>query len=205
MSAHTPRKWLLVLLLAAAAIGCNPEPRCGGELYFDPDNVSCRPCPKDATLEHGTCVCNDGKTFVEHRCVLPDGGTPALAPDAGAEANSCNAYCDFVKQCLADNTLAASALPEVITGLHADEPATCAASCGTARGEDQEASPLARCVEDGREAAQCAGDTTQTGLRSALMLLGQCARANMSDPLRGLICMGLKQSTLVSSQIDFCD
>jgi hypothetical protein len=66
-------------------------------------------------------------------------------------------------------------------------------------------SPLATCVEAGRDAAKCAGDTTQTGLQSAIMLLAQCSRANASDPLRTLICDGLTRSAQVASQLDFCD
>jgi hypothetical protein len=189
----------LLAALALACAGCSPQPRCGGALYFDPQNVSCRPCPKDATFRDGTCECSGGRVFQDHRCALPDGATPEPPPDAGA-ANSCSAYCDFIRDCLADNALAAGALPEVISALHADDAAACRSSCA-----DASASPLGACIEAGSHTAACAGDGTQTGLRNAITLLADCSRAHADDPLRSIICNGLRQSPLVASQLDFCD
>jgi hypothetical protein len=207
MTAEPTRFLALSLLLLSAS--CEPSPRCAGQLYFDSVHGTCRPCPMGAHLEGGSCACSDGRAFHNYRCELPEGAMPTADEDAGAQpdagaADSCSQYCDFIHVCLGGNTLAAGVLPDVITTLHADDPSACGVSCAQAR-KSASPSSLATCIEAGRDAAQCAGDTTQTGLMNAITLLAQCSRANHDDPLRKLICNGLAQSTVVASQLDFCD
>jgi hypothetical protein len=196
---------LSLWLLTSAS--CAPSTKCGGELYYDSVMGTCRPCPTNARFEAGTCVCNDDRVFTNHRCDLRDGAMPAADDDAGSTgagaADGCSQYCDFIHICLGGNTLATNFLPQVIAGLHADDPMACAQSCD--RAESHDASPLAACVEAGRNTAMCAGDSTQTGLQNGITLLAQCARANPTHPLRTLICEGLTQSEQVASNLDFCD
>jgi hypothetical protein len=194
---------ILVIGSILLSVSCSPSTKCGGALYFDPDNVSCRPCPTNARLEGGTCVCPSGLEFRNHQCVGASDAAAEQDEDAGAPRASaaCIGYCDFIRVCLADNALAAAAVPAVITGLHADAADECARECAAAGGDGA----LAACAEAGREAAACAGDDTQVGLQSALMLIADCAHAHMDDPLLPPICEALRQSTLVSSRIDFCD
>jgi hypothetical protein len=199
----------LALLFSGMSASCAPSRKCGGELYYDAVNGTCRPCPSNARFQAGTCVCNDERVFQDHRCQLPDGAMPVPGDDdagsdraAAAAADGCSRYCDFIHVCLGGNTLATNFLPDLITGLHADDTAACAQRCGRA---ESAPSPIAACVEAGRDAAKCAGDTTQTGLQNSIMLLAQCSRASPGDPLRQLICDGLTQSPQVASQLDFCD
>jgi hypothetical protein len=135
-----------------------------------------------------------------------DAQVEAGASEAGVTApTGCSDYCDFVNVCLAQNEIAAGALGVVITALRADVPAECERACEDQRGTGAPPSPIASCVEAGREAAQCAGQSTQAALRAAIMLLAQCSRANPEDPLKESICEGLTTSPLVANQVDFCD
>lgn len=198
---------ILALSVLLMSVGCEPSPKCGGELTYDSVNGTCRPCPSNARFEAGQCVCNDDRVFHDYRCDLRDGAMPMPDDDAGSSyagaADGCSHYCDFIHVCLGGNTLATNFLPQVIAGLHADDPTACATSC--AQAERDNASPLAACVQAGRNTAMCAGDTTQTGLQNGIMLLAQCSRESPSDPLRKLICDGLTQSAQVASNLDFCD
>jgi hypothetical protein len=189
-------------LLGALSTACSPENKCGGALYFDAENVSCRPCPSDARFEAGSCVCQNDRVFENHRCVARDGAVDDV--DAAVDpalVQPCQDYCAFINVCLAENDLAVSAVPTVIAGLHADAPVECASACAAAGGEGA----LATCVASGREDAACEGDDTPDGLRGALQLMADCAHAHMADPLLPVICAGLTQSPLVKDQIDFCD
>jgi hypothetical protein len=207
-----PTRYVALSLLLLMGVSCAPSTKCGGELYYDAVMGTCRPCPSNARFAAGTCVCNDERVFTNHRCELRDGSMPAGDDDGGAGANGdaapaadgCSSYCDFIHVCLGGNTLATNFLPEVISGLHADDPTACTQSCDRAE-SGSAPSPLATCVEAGRNAAMCAGDTTQTGLQNSIMLLAQCSRSNSSDPLRKLICDGLTKSAQVASNLDFCD
>jgi hypothetical protein len=138
--------------------------------------------------------------FENHRCVVNQAADAGPGPDAAVSAE-CEAYCDFVNVCLAENEFAQSAIPSVITGLRADAPAACASACAAVGGDGV----LASCIADGRDDAACVGDDSQDGLRGAIMLLAQCSRAHSEDPLRPVICVGLLESTLVANQIDFCN
>jgi hypothetical protein len=202
--------FIVALSLLFVSMSCSPSPKCGGKFYYDSVNGTCRPCPMGATFEAGSCTCGDERVFRHNRCELPDGGMSAADDDAGSDhdaaaaADGCGQYCDFIHVCLGDNTLAAAVLPDVISTLHADDPTACSQSCREAS-TGSTPSPLASCIQAGRDSAQCAGDTSSTGLMHGIMLLAQCSRQNPDDPLRALICHGLTQSPTVASQLDFCD
>ena len=179
----------LTLLCVLAA--CEPKHKCGGALYYDAENVSCRPCPSGARFDDGTCVCSAGAVFMNHRCVSSG------APVDAAVSPSCEAYCDFVNVCLAESDFATGVVPAVVDRLHAQ----CASDCAAVGGDGA----LAACIADGSDAAGCADNDSQDGLRATITLLAQCSRAHADDPLRQVICMGLLESSLVANQIDFCD
>jgi Cys-rich protein (TIGR04453 family) len=187
---------LLLACLTLLAASCSPANKCGGALYYDPENISCRPCPTGARFEAGTCICPDGAPFRNHRCVAPEPADAGAQPDA-AVSEACQSYCDFVQNCLANNAFAQSVVPDVISTLQAD----CADTCAAVGGDGA----LAVCIAEGRDAAACAEDDTQTGLTGSIMLLAQCSREHVDDPLRPVICGGLQASSLVSSRIDFCN
>jgi hypothetical protein len=195
-------------LLCAVVSGCAPEPKCGGALYSDPASTNCRPCPKDSTFKNGTCVCKDPYEFVNNRCELMDGAvieTPDTGP-ASSVAATCGDYCDFVNVCIGTNAIAQAALKDIVTGLHADDTdtAACESSCKSDTGGDGSSDPVVACIEAGRMAAACAGDSTQTGLGGAIKLLGDCCRPNKIDMLCMSICKVLTSNALVKDQIDFC-
>jgi hypothetical protein len=196
-------------VVAAAAYllsaGCEPTHKCGGQLYYDPINSSCRPCPKNARFEAGSCVCPEAQRFVEHRCIAASQANDPEQGDAGgiegSAALGCTTYCDFVKQCFADNELVRSALQDVLEGLYADMSEACVRRCSGASGAEQ---PIARCLEERRAEAACEA-SGQEGLKGAITLMAECCRGNPEDPLRGQICEGLTSSPLVAEQIDFCE
>jgi hypothetical protein len=208
------------LVLWAITGGCAPEQKCSGKQYYDPVIVGCRLCPMDATFKNGTCECKGGSEFVKNRCVLldgavletPDTGTADTgtadtgAADTGAaDTATCETYCDFAKVCLGENTLAAAALPDVITGLHADDTAACTSSCKSDLGREGAGDPVVACVEAGRDEAACAGDSSQAGLSGAFMLLADCCRPRRDNALCKSICKPLKANALVAGMVDFCD
>jgi hypothetical protein len=193
-----------LLALACATAACQPDDRCGADLYFDGHN--CRPCPKDATLKHDTCVCNDDERYeyVEHKCQLREGATPPEPEDAGMlAAGSCQSYCDFAQECIGDNPLAMAALSSVVSGLHASDPAACRSACEAQTMSDEGADVLA-CFEAGRAEAACADDMTQAGLMRAITLMGECC-GHKTQPLCKSICAALTSSSLIAGMIDFCD
>jgi hypothetical protein len=200
-----------LLMLGVVCTACDPQPRCGGVLYYDPVTTNCVACPKDAPFKDGSCVCKDQYEFVNNKCVLMDGAVLPI-PDAGdedsaasANAGSCNGYCEFTKQCFADNALAAAALNDLVTGLKASDTPACIAACKSDTGGDGSMDPVVACIEAGRTQAACANDDTQTGLGGAITLLGDCCRSKQSNKLCKSICAGFAASPLVKDRVDFCN
>jgi hypothetical protein len=212
-----------LVMLCAIAGSCAPEEKCSGERYFEVASGLCFSCPMDATLKNGTCKCKDKYEFKNRRCVLKDGETDepmdAGKPnekDAGMMSEedtgmsmpagpTCADYCGFAKACIGDNMLAKAALPTIITGLHADDVDACTDNCQSELGNDGSSDPAVACIEAGREAAMCAGVSTQDGLASGLMLVADCCRPRKSNALCKSICVPLKANPLTSSMVDFCD
>jgi hypothetical protein len=205
---------MFLVVLFAVTDGCAPKEKCGGVHYYDPDTVSCRPCPKTATFKDGTCECKDPLyTFANNKCVLMDGAVPEEPEDSGPPPDSgmttgstpnCGSYCEFAKVCIGDNTLAQAALSDIVKGLHADDPAACKSSCESDLGGDGSGDPVIACIDAGQEAAACAGNSTQAGLAGGITLLGDCCRPHMTNGLCKSICKTMKANALISSMVDFC-
>jgi hypothetical protein len=210
-----------LLMLCAVAGSCAPENECGGDRYYDKASALCFSCPMDATFKSGTCKCKDSKyEFKNRRCVpkagemeepmdagLLDAGKPSdedtgMSMPAGA---SCADYCSFAKACIGDNAVAKAALATIITGIHADDVAACTANCQSELETDGSGDPAIACIEAGREAAMCAGDNTQAGLASGMMLVADCCRPHKSNALCKSICAPLKANPLTATMVDFCD
>jgi hypothetical protein len=203
-----------LIVLFAFASGCTPEERCSGKQYFDSAAYICRLCPMGTTFKNGTCKCKDQYEFVDNRCVLMDGAV-IETPDAGTEdsgaadtaapaALSCMDYCDFAKSCIGDNGLAKAALSDVVSGLHADDAAACTSNCKSELGDGEASDPVVACIEAGREAAACAGDSSQTAIAAAFTLLADCCRPRQENALCKSICVPLKANPLTSGMVDFC-
>jgi hypothetical protein len=215
----------ILLLLCVLGSSCDPEKKCGGKLYYDPSVVACRKCPPDSTFKAGTCKCKSGYEFVDNHCSLMDGAVietadagmsiDATAGDAGGDAGedaamgggtgpTCVDYCDFAKVCLGDNSLAVGVLPDVVSGLHADNKAACKTSCEKDLGGNGQSSAVVACIEAGRGKAACAGDSTQVGLLGAFTLIGDCCKPAPEDGLCKSLCKTFKANALASSQATFC-
>lgn len=200
-----------LIVLCAVAGGCAPETKCSGEQIYDSVAELCRVCPMTATFKNGTCKCKDSYEFVNMRCVLMDGAM-IETPDSGSDDSgtgssasvACTEYCDFAKSCLGDNTLAQSALPDIVMGLHADSVAACTSNCKKVLGGEGSGDPTIACIEAGREAAACDGDTSQVGLAGAMMLVGDCCRPRQDNALCKSICEPLKANSITASMNDFC-
>jgi hypothetical protein len=204
------------MLFCALASSCAPEDKCSGELVYDPIGV-CRRCPMGAAFKDGTCKCKAGAEYVDFKCVAKGG--PMMEPsDAGADARgeedagappaaavSCSDYCTFATSCIGENMLATAALPDIVTGLHADDKAECRENCQSDLGNDGSSDPVVACIEAGREAADCAGKSTQQSLASGLMLVGNCCRPHKDNMLCKSICATFKANPLTASMVDFCD
>ena len=201
----------ILLMFSVACTACNPEPRCGGQLYYDSLTENCRRCPKDSTFKSGTCVCKDQYEFVDGNCVLMDGAV-LPPPDAGDDdtgapsaASNCSDYCEFNKLCFADNALAAAALNDLVSGLKANDTPACVAACNTDTGGDGSMDPVVACIAAGRKQAACSDDDTQTGLGAAISLQGECCRSRQSAAICKSICAVLGASPYVKDEIDFCN
>jgi hypothetical protein len=209
-----------VVMLFAIASSCAPEDKCGGGQFYDRTSGVCFPCPMNATFKNGTCKCKDSDYEFKNRTCVRRPGVMDEPVDAGASSDSstpedssmstpsgpvCGDYCGFANSCLGKNVLATSALPSVITGLHADDPKACKDNCERELGNDGSGDPAIACIEAGREAAMCANQSTQQGLIGALMLVGDCCRPRKGNALCKSICVPLKAEPLTSSMIDFCD
>lgn len=203
-------------MLCGIAGSCAPEDKCSGDRYFDEPSGLCFSCPMDATLKNGTCKCKDKYEFKNRRCVLKagetedpkDAGMMQEEDDAGMPppaATSCSDYCSFANSCIGKSTLATAALPDIVTGLHADDAAQCTDSCQSELGNDGSSDPVVACIEAGREAADCEGKSTQQSLTSALMLVADCCRPHRDNALCMSICVPLKANPLTATTIDFCD
>ena len=207
------RSMVPCLLLCVLATGCAPEKKCSGVLYYDPASYSCLPCPKNSTFKDGTCECKDQYEFVNNRCELKDGAVIEM-PDAGMSAadssmagasGSCADYCGFANECIGRNTIASTALKEVVSGLHADDTAACTSNCESVLGADASKDPVISCFGAGRATAMCAGNDTQDGLANAFALVGECCGTRKSNALCKSICSALKSNSIVASMVDFCD
>jgi hypothetical protein len=201
-----------LLMLCAIAGSCAPEDKCSGELYFEEATGLCRTCPMDSTFRNGTCKCKAQYAFVKNRCVLKDGEV-IEPPDAGMlqqdtgmpSGVGCTDYCGFAKSCIGGNSLAQAALPTIITGLHADDEQACAESCQTDLGSSGAGDPVVACIEAGREAAACAGQSSQQALAAALMLVADCCGPRKDNALCRSICVPLKANPLTAGMVTFCD
>ena len=205
-----------VLVLFAAISGCQPTDRCSGTLYFDEPSDTCRTCPKGATFSGGTCQCMPQYEFKNNVCVLMDGAV-VEPPDAGASdggaatdaaapaANGCNDYCDFNKVCFGQNPLAQQVLPDIVSGIHADDTAACSSSCKDNLGNDGAGDPVIACIQDGRDSAGCANDTTQNGLLAWFSLISSCCGAHPKDAVCKSLCDSLKSNALASGMATFCN
>jgi hypothetical protein len=190
-------------------VACNPTPRCLEGLYFDSASITCKPCPKGATVSDGTCRCGKDYEFVNNRCSLKDGAVP-LVDDAGADTDaamsvSCSDYCVFVKTCFADNALAAATSQDILMSLNAADPAACTGSCMRDTGGDGSADPVVLCIAAGREAAACADDDTPVGLSSALELIRSCCASRKTAALCKSICKAFLPNPIVGPMSDFCE
>jgi hypothetical protein len=203
---------LVSLLFVMVAGSCAPKQKCSGTQYYDPEVLTCRPCPKTATFKDGTCECKDPLfTFVNNKCMLMDGAVIEEPADAGGDTEggmmstaTCADYCDFAKVCVGDNALAKAALSDIVKGLHADDPAACTMSCEADLGGDGSGDPVIACIEAGRAAAMCAGNSTQAGLAGGISLIGDCCRPHMTNGLCKSICKTMKANTIIASMVDFC-
>jgi hypothetical protein len=209
-----------IVLLCSLAASCAPKEKCSGTLYYDPVNESCRECPKTATFKGGTCRCKSGYAFKNDRCELKDSsgletpdsstssmddsGGPNLPDSSMPSGPSCAEYCDFAKLCIGDNTLAAGALPDIVAGLHAKDTSACASACQSDLGGSGANNPVVTCIDSGRDAAMCAGDSSQTALAGAIGLVADCCRTNQADALCKSICKTLKANALIAGMVDFC-
>jgi hypothetical protein len=205
-----------LLMLCAIAGGCEPKDKCGAGRYYESATALCFDCPMDATFKNDRCECNDDKyEFKNRSCVLKDGET-AEPPDsgmmqeedAGASATAavrCDDYCGFAMVCIGNNTLAQSALPAIITGLHADDEAACTASCESTLGNDGSNDPVIACIEAGRDTLMCSGGGSTDSLTDAMMLVSDCCTPRRSNALCKSICVPLKANPLTASSVMFCD
>jgi hypothetical protein len=170
----------------------------------------------NATFKDGTCECNDDKyEFKNRSCVLKDGETAEPADsgtmqdeDAGATmagGAGCDNYCDFASSCIGANMLAQSALPTIITGLHADDVAACTSNCQSALGDDGSNDAVIACIEAGRDLVMCSGSGSQQSLTDAMGLISDCCTPRQSNALCKAICVPLKANPLTASSVQFCD
>lgn len=204
-----------LLLLSTAAVGCQPGTKCSGQQYYDPVFEICNVCPMGSTFGDGTCQCKEPYAFTSGRCVLRDGAV-VETPDSGSSATDgstedeppaapgCKDYCAFSKACFGDNQLAQSVVPDIISGIHADDTAACTSSCQDDLGNDGSDDQAIACVEAGREAAGCENDDTDTGLIQWLTLMGDCCRPYPEDAVCKSLCAALKPNPLVRAMADFC-
>jgi hypothetical protein len=202
------------VLLCLASSACVPETKCVGQRYYDPDNRSCRPCPKDAAFKDGTCACKSQYEFAHNKCVLResatlDGAVLDASDDSTTDASlgmaDCSDYCDFAKVCIGDNPLAQAAISDVIASLHADDAVACVSNCSAKTTAIGNTDPVVACIQNRRESAACAGGSTQASLLSAITLLGDCCKPHSGNALCASICDALTANPLVKNQIDFCD
>lgn len=213
-----PVRTLAIFAILVVFASCYPDKKCAGELVFDDASALCYACPAGSKYKNQTCECMEGYEFIGLKCVLMDGAMPAM-PDAGSgdmsdastdaaayEGVGCQDYCSFMSSCLGTNSLAAAVLPEVVTGLHADDAAACQTSCKSDLGSDEATDPALKCMVDGAEALVCPAPAAeaQMGLQSTLGLVGKCCGANTSSPLCKSICETLKASPTAGSMVDFC-
>lgn len=205
-----------LMMVFVIASGCAPKDKCGSEQrFYEPVSELCFDCPKNSTLQNGTCVCNDDKyEFKNRNCVLKDGETVDAGTkpedDSGTGSTSgsgasCSDYCDFAKSCIGNNTLAQSALPTIISGLHADDAAACTASCQSDLGNEGSGDPVIACIKAGSDGVMCEGGGSQQTLTDGLSLVGDCCTPNKSNALCKAICATLKANPLTANAVMFCD
>jgi hypothetical protein len=208
---------LLVLFVVMQAFAaCVPSNKCSGELYFYEDAYECLKCPEKSNFKDGTCVCQDGYEFSNRQCMLKDGAVPVI-PDAGSQPDAdsasddtggggagCEDYCSFNSECWGSNSIAMSVLPDIVMGLHADDPAACKTSCEKALGSMESTSEALGCFVEGRADSGCKNADETVGLGKTIDLTGQCCRSHTGDPLCKAICTTLKANALASQRIDYC-
>jgi hypothetical protein len=213
-----------LIVLWAVAGGCAPDQKCSGEQYYDSVTELCRVCPMEATFKNGTCKCKAQYQFVNMRCVLmadamsgpPDTGAndsgtvdagtvdTGMPETGGPSGAGCVEYCDFATSCIGANPIAKAALPDIVSGIHADNEATCTSSCNSALDGEGAGDPFVACIEAGREEAACAGVSNQAAFAAAMTLVGDCCRPRQDNALCKSICVPLKANQLTSSMADFC-
>jgi hypothetical protein len=208
-----PVKLLVVLALLFTFASCYPDKKCSGELVFDDETALCYDCPTGSTFRDGTCECMPGYEFVGLQCVLKDGAMPPM-PDAGEDTDGgetayegmgCKDYCAFVATCVGANTTAMSYLPDIISGLHADDAAACESKCKSDLGSNEATDPALKCIAEGAEGSMCTVADAQAGLTNTLTLIGQCCGPNASSPLCSSICAPFKANALTGSRVGaFC-
>jgi hypothetical protein len=197
------QRYLIGLVALSLALGCEPDYRCTGELYYN--GVSCAYCPADAIFKDEACVCKDRDSVFENGVCTKsrDAASSMEDSDAAKAAEGCAEYCEFNRVCIAENSVS-DGLPEVVAGLHASEPAECTSACRETTGGDGSKDEVVLCILDGREAAACANEDTQKGLGNALTLLGTCCAERASEPLCQDICTALTSNSFLADMIDFC-
>jgi hypothetical protein len=207
------------MLICAALSACVPEDKCGGNLYYDSVNKTCRLCPKDANLKNDTCECKDSENyeFVGYVCKLKDGATPPGTGAAGASGGGggssggsaavvgqCPDYCKLVSACVGENSLAQAVFKDVISSLHADDTSACKASCEGTLDGDGSSDPVVQCLAGATY--KCPGDAmkAQDEFASGLTAIGGCCGTNASNALCKEICKTLKANSTLSSRVEFC-
>lgn len=203
---------LLVVLTLLFTLACYPDKKCSGELVFDDETALCYGCPSGAKFKNGTCECMPGYEFVGLRCVLKDGAMPPM-PDAGDqedggetsyEGMGCKDYCAVMGTCIGGNSLAVSVLPDIVSGLHANDAAACESKCKSDLGSNEATDAALKCIVEGAEGSMCTVADPQAGLTNSITLIGQCCGPNASSPLCTSICAPLKANALTSGRVDFC-
>lgn len=216
-----------LLAVLVSGLACEPSDKCGGKHYYDPMAGACRACPANATFEDGTCVCPAGMEFENNRCQKgagasnepPAEGSDGGGQDAGGQSPEaqdaggkpmpagarCDDYCAFTKGCWADNSIAAAVLPEVVTGMHGDDPAACLATCETASSDDDTSIAAVACIAEGTEQAACLDVDTPEGLMGATALLADCCGSRSDSAICKEACAALQASSLSAGMATFCN
>jgi hypothetical protein len=212
---------LLACVGACLFAACDPIDSCDSNQYYR--KGSCRLCPEDAVSIGSTCECVDpDKEFRDALCLYPEGEGPepdaSMGDDDGGEGDAgsdaasagdateaCGAYCDFLKTCVADNDVAASFVPEVISaaGFEAGDGSGCQSACEADGTEAPNAAAL-DCFSAMSESAACAGDETFDGVTEATMIIDMCCAEHGESATCMRLCEAIAESSVSLELVPAC-